>query len=72
MKPIDENKLLYLLLGVFVITTPATIALGLTGGPIVIAFVLTFAYLIGRIKIYERRLIFNYVGYYTKQLSNIS
>jgi len=55
MKPFDENKLLYLLLGVFVITTPATIVLGLTGGPIVIAFVLTFAYFIGRSKIYDMR-----------------
>jgi len=55
MKPIDENKLLYLLLGVFIITTPVTIVLGLSGGPILIAFVLTFAYFIGRSKIYDMR-----------------
>ena len=55
MKPIDENKLLYLLLGVFVITSPVTIALRLDGGPILIGLFLIIVYFIGISKIYDLR-----------------
>jgi hypothetical protein len=55
MKPIDENKLLYFFLVIFVIATYITLALGLNNWLIAVGALLTFAYFIIRSRIYDLR-----------------
>ena len=55
MKPTDENKLLYYCLGIFIIATYISIALGEPNAPIAIGVILTIAYFIMRSGLYEQR-----------------
>ena len=55
MKPTDENKLLYYCLGIFIIATYISIALGEPNAPIAIGVILTIAYFIMRSGLYQQR-----------------